>query len=175
MVDSCDPFVLYKQYPSGGKIWLMKCLKATSPDYKDILSIALFLAKNAHEVKILHAVHYKDPLYRDVFGELIGTRYYRKCPDLLIDGLFYEYESYDRPFKSRKISHMLKRGADQACRIIIDNLSMHRHIVLLLIHNKGASDRFIINMVENRLKDKNFRGDIEEVYTGSAAKLCVYA
>ena len=152
MVDSCDPFVQYKQYPSGGKIWLMKCLKATSPDYKDILSIALFLAKKAHEVKILHAVHYKDPLYRDVFGELIGTRYYRKCPDLLIDGLFYEYESYDRPFKSRKISHMLKRGADQACRIIIDN-------------NKGASDRFIINMVENRLKDKNFRGDIEEVYT----------
>ena len=45
---------------------------------------------------------------------------------------------------------MLKRGAEQASRIIIDN-------------NKGASDRFIINMTENRIKDKNFRGDIEEV------------
>ena len=151
MVDYCDPFVLYKQYPSGGKILQMNGLKVSSSDYKDIMAIAKFLAKNGHEVKVLHAVHYKDPLYRKVYGDLIGTRYYRKCPDLFIDGCFYEYESYDRPFKSRKISHMLKRGAEQASRIIIDN-------------NKGASDRFIINMIENRLKDKSFRGDIEEVY-----------
>jgi len=151
MEDSSGVFVLYKQYPSGGKIWLMNGLKSTSPDYKDIMAIAINFAKNGHEVKILRAIHYKDPLYRLVFSILIGSRYYRKCPDLLIDGCFYEYESYDRPFKSRKISHMLKRGAEQASHIIIDN-------------NKGASDRFIINMIENRLKDRNFRGDIEEVY-----------
>ena len=144
-------FVLYKLYPSGGKVLQMKGLEAANSDYKDIMAIAINMAKRGHEVKILHALHYKDPLYRMVYGELIGTRYYRKCPDLIIDGHFYEYESYDRPFKSRKISHMLKRGADQANRIIIDN-------------NKGASDRFIINMIENRLKDQNFRGDIEEVY-----------
>ena len=46
---------------------------------------------------------------------------------------------------------MLKRGAEQADRIIIDN-------------NKGASDRFINNMIQARLKDKNFRGAIEEVF-----------
>ncbi|MBQ6952695.1 MAG: hypothetical protein IJP81_02160 [Bacteroidales bacterium] len=151
MDDSCDLFVLYKQYPSGGTIWLMLGLGTSGSDYKDIMAIAKYLAKNGHEVKVLHAIHYKDQLYREVYGELIGTRFYRKCPDLLIDGRFYEYESYDRPFKSRKISHMLKRGAAQSSRIIIDN-------------NRGASDRFIINMIENRLKDKNFRGDIEEVY-----------
>ena len=151
MVDYCGPFVLDKQYPSGGKIWLMLGLDTNGSDYKDIMTIAKFMANNGHEVKVLHAVHYKDPLYREVYGDLIGSRYYRKCPDLYVDGSFYEYESYDRPFKSRKISHMLKRGAEQASRIIIDN-------------NKGASDRFIINMVENRLKDKSFRGDIEEVY-----------
>lgn len=150
MVDSSDPFVLYKQYPNGGTIWLMMGLDNSGSDYKDIMAIAKFLAKNGHEVKVLHAVHCKDPLYKLIFGDLIGTLYYRKCPDLLVDGLFYEYESYDRPFKSRKISHMLKRGAEQASRIIIDN-------------NKGASDRFIINMIQNRLKDRNFRGDIEEV------------
>lgn len=161
MVDSCDVFVLYKLYPNGGKILKMRGLETTSSDYKDIMAIAKCLAKSGHEVKVLHAVHYRDPLYRLVYGELIGTRYYRKCPDFLVDGYYYEYESYDRPFKSRKISHMLKRGAEQANRIIIDN-------------NKGASDRFIINMIENRLKDRNFRGDIEEVYVyekGTVRKL----
>ena len=72
MVDSCDPFVLYKQYPGGGKIWLMLGVVNTGSDYKDIMAIAVFLARNGHEVKVLHAVHYKDPLYREVFGELTG-------------------------------------------------------------------------------------------------------
>ena len=151
MEDSFGVFVLYKLYPSGGKILKMKGLEGNGSDYKDIMAIAIFLAKKGHEVKVLHAVHYKDPLYRLVYGNLIGTRYFRKCPDLLVDGLFYEYESYERPFKSRKNSHMLKRGAEQADRIIIDN-------------NKGASDRFINNMIQARLKDKNFRGAIEEVF-----------
>ena len=48
-------------------------------------------AEQGHEVKVLRAFHYKDPLYREVYGELIGTRYYRKCPDLLVDGEFVEY------------------------------------------------------------------------------------
>ena len=81
MDESCDLFVLYKQYPSGGKIWLMLGLETTGSDYNDILAIANCLAKEGHEVKVLHAVHYKDPIYREVFGELIGTKYYRKCPD----------------------------------------------------------------------------------------------
>ena len=45
---------------------------------------------------------------------------------------------------------MLKRGAEQARHIIIDN-------------NKGASDRFIVNMIVKRLNDKNFKGEIETV------------
>jgi hypothetical protein len=46
---------------------------------------------------------------------------------------------------------MIKRGALQADRIIIDN-------------NKGASDRYIINMIQKRLTDKYFYGEIEELY-----------
>ena len=46
---------------------------------------------------------------------------------------------------------MLKRGAEQAERIIIDN-------------NKGASDRFIVNMIVKRSSDKHFLGSIEEVF-----------
>lgn len=72
MDSSDDLFVLYRQYPDGGKVWLMPGLDQSRPDYKDIMAIAERLAQQGHEVKILHAVHYKDPLYREVFGELNG-------------------------------------------------------------------------------------------------------
>ena len=77
MDDSCDAFVLYKQYPDGGSVWLMLGLEGTGTDYGDIPAIATLLAERGHEVKVLHAVHYKDPLYHAAFGELIG----RKVPD----------------------------------------------------------------------------------------------
>jgi hypothetical protein len=61
MDEASELFVLYKQYSNNGKIWLMLGLDTTGSDYYDILSIAECLAKEGHEVKVLHAVHYKDP------------------------------------------------------------------------------------------------------------------
>jgi len=42
-----------------------------------------------------------------------------KCPDLEIDGIFYEFENYTPPFRKIKISHMLNSGFKQSDRIII--------------------------------------------------------
>ncbi len=119
MIDDCDLFVLYKQFPSGGTIWRMLGFDETGTDYDDILAVADCLAESGHEVKILHAVHYKDPLYRKVFGELIGTRYYRKCPDLLVDGEFVEYESYTSNQPKNALRNMLHNGLSQSDSVII--------------------------------------------------------
>ena len=119
MIDDCDLFVLYKQFPSGGTIWRMLGFDETGADYEDILAVADCLAESGHEVKILHAVHYKDPLYRKVFGELIGTRYYRKCPDLLVDGEFVEYESYTSNQPKNALRNMLHNGLSQSDSVII--------------------------------------------------------
>ena len=119
MDDPCGPFVLYRKHPSGGTIWIMLGLEQTSSDYDDILAIADCLAEKGHEVKILHAVHYKDPLYRVVFGELIGTRYYRKCPDLLVDGIYVEYESYKTERPKNAFRNMLHNGLMQSDTIIL--------------------------------------------------------
>ncbi len=119
MCDSSELFVLFKQYPSGGTVWLMLGLDTTGSDYDDILAIADCMAKAGHEVKVLHAVHYKDPVYHEVFGELIGTRYYRKCPDLLIDGEFVEYESYSTSQPKNAFRNMLHNGLAQSDRIVI--------------------------------------------------------
>ena len=74
-----------------------------------------------------------------VFGALIGTKYERKCPDLIIDGKYYEYESFAPPFRKEKLFNMLKRGFLQSSYIIIDN-------------NKGASDRFIKQKLGERIR-----------------------
>ena len=139
MNDDCDLFVLYKQHPSGGKIWLMLSLESSSPDYDDILAIANCLADNGHEVKVLHAVHYKDPIYREVFGELIGTKYYRKCPDLLVDGEFVEYESYKTPQPKKAFRNMLHKGLEQSDNVIL------RHCNL--------TDGYMLQQVRGRLKN----------------------
>ena len=152
MIDSFDRhFVLYKSFYKQGSVYLMSGLDRSKRDYHDLITIACFFARKGKKVYVLSPVHFKDSLYHNVFGSLIGTMYYRKCPDLLIDGAFYEYESYERPFKARKVSHMIKRGADQSDRLIIDN-------------NKGASHRYILNMVLNRVSDRFFKREIRELY-----------
>jgi len=124
MDDCCDLFVLHKQFPSGGKVWLMLGLDTTGPDYEDIMTIANCMASDGHEVKVLHAVHYKDPIYREVFGKLLGTRYYRKCPDLLVDGDFVEYESYTTDQPKRALRNMLHNGLAQSDNIILRHCNL---------------------------------------------------
>lgn len=157
MDDSCDLFVLYEQYPNGGKIWLMLGLeKTTGSDYDDILTIARFLAKSGHEVKVLHAIHYKDPLYREVFGELIGTRYYRKCPDLLVDGIFVEYESYKTDQPKKAFRNMLHNGLAQSDNIILRQCNLTVGYMSQQIHGQildgiPVSSVWIFNGKEVRL------------------------
>jgi hypothetical protein len=143
-------FKSYKKFENGGKIEITEGYKKKS-DHKDLVSISRFFAQNGDSVKITTDIHFKDEKYKEVFGELIGTQYERKCPDLLINGKFYEYERYVPPFNKEKISHMIKKGSMQSPYIIINN-------------NKGASDRYIRRNILERLNDKNFKRDIDEVW-----------
>lgn len=109
-------------------------------DYKDILSIARFYARRGSKVTILAPLNYKNRHYKRIYKGLMGTPYEKKCPDILIDNRFYEYESFERPFSKRKIGRMISHALLQSNRIIIDN-------------NKGASDRYILKNIVARLKD----------------------
>ena len=50
------------------------------------------LCKKGEQVEILPKIHHKDNLYTQIFGDLVGTKYAGKCPDLKVNGKFYEYE-----------------------------------------------------------------------------------
>jgi hypothetical protein len=152
-----DGFHLYKEFSNGGRIEIMNGY-AKKSDHNDLTAIARNLAEQGKIVQITANPHFKSKEYNLVFGALKGTVYERKCPDLIIDGVFYEYESYRSPFKKEKISHMIKKGALQSSRIIIDN-------------NKGCSDRFILSNIYNRVRNKAAKSNIDEVWVYEKGKV----
>lgn len=151
-------YTIRKTFSNGGIIMVMQGINKERADYKDIITIATLFAKMGKDVKVLSPVHFKDKEYNHFFGGLIGTKYERKCPDLEINGNYYEYESYVRPWNKRKISSMISHGLQQASRIIIDN-------------NKGASDRFIRKCIMARLNLKNQHIDEVWIYEKGQLRL----
>ena len=148
---------MYKKFKNGGKIEIVNEYKKKT-DHKDLLAISRLFAENGDCVKITTDIHYKDERYKDVFGALIGTKYERKCPDLIINGKFYEYESFNPPFNRDKLYRMFSRGLSQSSNIIIDN-------------NKGASHRFIKNAIGNRIRLGQV---IDEVWVYEKGKIILF-
>ena len=151
-------FKTYKQYENGGKVFIPKIIDKKASDYKPLICIADIFAKTGKTVKLNPVVHYKSNEYKEIYESLIGTIYERKCPDLQVDGLFYEFENFTPPFNKRKIGNMISQGVQQSSRVIINN-------------NKGASDRFIRKNIYERLAERNFRYDIEELWVYEKGKL----
>jgi cobalamin biosynthesis Co2+ chelatase CbiK len=144
-------YITYKKYKNGGEVLIHPGVNTKGSDYKQLVTIANQFAKEGKTVKLTPSVHFKSDAYRQLYGTLENTPYYRKCPDLKIGNDFYEFESFVPPFKKEKISHMLSHGAKQSSRIIINN-------------TKGASDRYILNNILSRIKDKTFNYDIDEMW-----------
>ena len=124
MEDFEGVIVLLEEYRNGGRISQMIGLNSNRSDYLDILALAHCFASTGHDVRILQAVHYKDPVYRIVFGELYGSNYYRKCPDLWVDGVFIEYESYRTESPKNAFRNMLHNGLAQSDRVILRQCSL---------------------------------------------------
>ena len=131
-------FNLYKKFENGGEIEIMNGYEKKA-DHNNLLSISRFFAQKGDNVKITTDIHFKDEKYKQVFDALIGTKYDRKCPDLIINEKYYEYESYIPPFKKDKISGMFSKGLKQSSNIIINN-------------TKGASDRYIMKIIYQRIR-----------------------
>ena len=127
----------------------------TQSDYTIVKNSGIEFARLGKDVKALPVLHFKSPEYAKVYGALEGTKYYRKCPDLLIDGQFYEVEGFAPPFSKKKIKSMLKHGIVQSNNIVFNN-------------NKGASDRYIIKLIHQRIR---LGQDINEVWLYEKGKI----
>lgn len=143
-----DGFKLEKKFANGGVLYIHPLLDRKKPDFDAVKTIGRQFAKDGHEVKMAPAVHYKSEEYRKIYSSLIGTEYERKCPDLEIDGRFYEFEGFVKPWKKGKVKRMFSHGLIQAPNLIIDN-------------TRGCSDRYLRRHL---LAKKNIGTRIEEVW-----------
>jgi len=145
---------MYKRFINGGNVEIVDGYRK-KPDNNDLLSISRCFAQKGDNVKITTDIHFKDEKYKQVFGALIGTKYDRKCPDLIINEKFYEYESFLPPFSKKKVKNMLTHGVVQSNNLILNN-------------NKGASDRYIVKQIHQRIR---LRQDINEVWLYEKGKV----
>ena len=116
-------------------------------------------AKEGSEVKITPRLHIKSEAYETVYAKLIGSKYEGKCPDFEVDGKFYEYEGFVKPWKKRKIKNMLTHGMKQSPNVVIDN-------------TKGCSDRFIRSTIIKKLQANN--GVLNEVWIYEKGKVRLF-
>ena len=118
---------LFEYYPSTGIIEIYNCVSRTDSDFKSLLHICrLFAEKGRHCIILPNSLHYKSQEYRNVFGNLFGTKYEGKCPDLLVDGEFYEYEGCTSNNPTRNFCNMISRGIKQSERILIDDCGINK-------------------------------------------------
>ena len=69
------------------------------------------------------------------------TPYYGKCPDLLVDGVWYEHEGYSNVNPKTNFSNMMKRGLRQSNRVIVEDCGltdgyMKRNVLVRISENQ---------------------------------------
>ncbi|MCR5714405.1 MAG: hypothetical protein K6F98_05700 [Bacteroidales bacterium] len=163
-VQHCLPITteVVKRYPNGGVIEKHSSFKdklraAKDPasltneerrkqaDAERIMRVAELAASRGSHVEIMTEIHRKSPDYRRFFGELIGTKYEGKCPDLRIDGKFYEHEGFES--EKNAITHMISKGLKQCNRLIIESGDLPLRYIKKNIHLRVTRERQEIDEV----------------------------
>lgn len=131
-----------------GTITIPKYVSSSDNDYKKLIQIAEHFALKGSNV-ILTPKMKRPPEfeYSKYYKSLIGTKYEGKCPDLNVDGKWYEHEGFVSLNPKNAFRNMMRDGLLQSNRIIIDKPDL--------------TERFMRRSIYNRIKNGE---DIEEVW-----------
>jgi hypothetical protein len=131
------------RYPNGGTLTVYNSIDRSTGDFHRILRCAEFFARQGKTVVMTPKldVPYKNPAYDMIYGSLRGTPYYGKCPDLLVDGVWYEHEGYSNVNPKTNFSNMMKRGLRQSNRVIMEDCGltdgyMKRNVLVRISENQ---------------------------------------
>ena len=108
-----------------GLIKIHSIIDRTASDFPKLMQIAKHFASEGAVVELTPKFSRPDEIiYNSVYGDLKETKYYGKCPDLKINGLWYEHEGLKSGKGKRAFRNMMLRGLKQASRIIIEECSL---------------------------------------------------
>lgn len=104
-----------------GTISVSNMVNPKDSDYIKLVEIAEFFAKDGAKVKLTPKMSRPSKFnYECVYGSLMGTKFEGKCPDLCINGVWYEHEGFISNNPKRAFRNMLNDGLKQSDRLIID-------------------------------------------------------
>lgn len=131
-----------------GTITIPKYVSSSDNDYKKLIQIAEHFALKGSNV-ILTPKMKRPPEfeYSKYYRTLIGTKYDGKCPDLNVDGEWYEHEGFISNNPKNAFRNMIKDGLLQSNRLVIDKPDL--------------TERFMKRGLYNRINNGE---DIEEIW-----------
>ena len=150
LVRQCEAnrYEVKKEYANGGKVQVHQLVNPHDSDYGKLMSVADFFAQQGADVKLTPKMSRPQKfVYQNIYHSLMGTKYEGKCPDLLIDGKWYEHEGFTSDNPKRAFRNMLTHGLKQSNRIIIDRPDL--------------TDRYMIRSIYGHIK---IGKDIKEVW-----------
>ncbi|MBR4155094.1 MAG: hypothetical protein IKU01_00100 [Bacteroidales bacterium] len=132
----------------NGIIKINRLVNQNDSDYNKLYQIAEYFAEKGLVVELTPKMSRPSKFkYECIYNNLIGTKYEGKCPDLRIDGLWYEHEGFVTDNPKRAFSNMLSHGLKQSNRIIIDKPNL--------------TDAYMKRIIKQRIKEGQ---DIEEIW-----------
>ena len=84
--------------------------------------------------------------YDCIYGSLRGTKYYGKCPDLSVDGKWYEHEGFVSKNPKNAFRNMMNDGLVQSSRLVIDKPDLTEPFMLRGIIGRVARGEDIIEV-----------------------------
>nr|DAG06851.1 MAG TPA: minor capsid protein [Caudoviricetes sp.] len=131
-----------------GVIAISKFVNHSDNDFNKLIQVAEHFAKNGSRV-ILTPKMKRPPEfeYSKYYKSLIGTKYEGKCPDLNVDGEWYEHEGFISNNPKNAFRNMIKDGLLQSNRLVIDKPNL--------------TERFMKRGLYNRINNGE---DIEEIW-----------
>ena len=131
-----------------GLIRINRLVNQNDNDYNKLYQIAEYFADKGSVVELAPKMSRSSNFeYETLYYDLIGTKYEGKCPDLKIDGLWYEHEGFVTDNPKTAFRNMLNHGLKQSSRIIINRPNL--------------TDAFMKRIIKQRVKDGH---DIDEVW-----------
>ncbi len=104
-----------------GTIEISHLVDRNDSDFSKLMQAAEHFAKDGAEVVMTPKMTRPSKFNYDcVYGELRGTKFEGKCPDLKINENWYEHEGFVTTNPKRAFGNMMNDGLKQANRLIID-------------------------------------------------------
>lgn len=136
-------------FPNGGEVVVYNAIDRSTEDFRRILSCANFFARQGKKVVLPPKldVPYKNHAYDKIFGSLRGTPYYGKCPDLLVDGVWYEHEGFTGNKPKNSFRNMCNHGFKQSDKIVIEDCGLTDGYMLRSIAGQIKSGTIISEVI----------------------------